>query len=285
MAGDADVLFWLEAYNKLSQEIIDDNTNSFYRVKRNGRHVLRVVLSTTPKIPGTLLSFGRSGCDVTLPNNHMWSKEHCYFYLNTSSSVLILRDRSGTQSTQVALTGDGELKKYRLQGAPRQRALLPTIPVIVYIGKAVFRIVWRVPRDAGADESLEQAKKNFAQRPIPPELALTDRTFQTRDKGDYDLRSQYTPTVASQYDGLPRIVHEKVGYLGAGAFGTVHKTVDLDTGRVFAVKTSNRLINDDDPKKSMKEEVEVLSKLSHVSVYCSVKVIPTNSHAAEHSPI
>ncbi len=232
-----------------------------------GRRVLKVGLQTSPKVSGRLISFGRDPAsnDLILPNR-IFSKNQCHFYFNRSSSALILRDTSSTKSTQVRYLDLDNDSIYRLQGDPRQRVLLTTHQIVMQIGPAQFRIIWRVPKEPSARQALEQAKAVFAQKQVAPELDLTFLDLQSLPSTAYELRSHYTPSVASQYQKLPKIVHEKLNLLGSGTFGTVHKTVDLNTGNLLAVKTSKHGIDDSKYKKSLKREVEILAQLSHVSL-------------------
>lgn len=66
----------------------------------------------------------------------------------------------------------------------------------------------------------------------------------------------------------------KICQLGSGDFGTVHKAIDIDSGKLIAVKIIERPINASKRKQedwrkasynALKREVENLSKISHVS--------------------
>jgi serine/threonine protein kinase len=64
----------------------------------------------------------------------------------------------------------------------------------------------------------------------------------------------------------------KVGRLGSGQFGEVHKAINVDSGRLMAVKILRRparISKQDEWKTSvyyaLKREVETLSSISHVS--------------------
>jgi hypothetical protein len=273
MAGEG-VLLWLEAANAPARDIIALEANSLYRVEIGSRRVLKVGLQTSPKVSGRLVSLGRdpSSNDLLLPDR-IFSKNHCHIYLNESSSALILRDTSSTKSTQVTYLELADDRLYRLQGDPRQRVLLTTHRILMHVGPAQFRIIWRVPKELDARQALEEAKAAFAKKQVAPELDLTFLDLQSLPSTAYELRSYYTPSVASQYQKLPKIVHEKQRLLGSGAFGKVYETVDLNTGSLLAVKTSNRGIDDSKYKRSLKREVEILAQLSHVSVPCPIAFV------------
>ena len=64
----------------------------------------------------------------------------------------------------------------------------------------------------------------------------------------------------------------KVGMLGSGQFGEVHKAIDVDLGKFMAVKIMQRpagISKQEDWRISLyyalKREVETLSEISHVS--------------------
>lgn len=139
MAGEG-ILFWLEAINAPAQNIVDLDPNSFYRVEIGGRRVLKVGLQTSPKVSGRLISFGRDPAsnDLILPDR-IFSKNHCHFYLN-KSSALILHNTSSTKSTQVKCLELDDDSIYRLQGDPRQRVLLTAHQIVMQIGPAQFQI-------------------------------------------------------------------------------------------------------------------------------------------------
>ncbi|CZR69589.1 uncharacterized protein PAC_19489 [Phialocephala subalpina] len=66
--------------------------------------------------------------------------------------------------------------------------------------------------------------------------------------------------------------------LGSGQFGTVHKAIDVDSGKFMAVKIlerSTRASKQEDWKQSLyyalKREVETLSEISHVEIFMGLK--------------
>ncbi|KAL5370727.1 hypothetical protein PMIN02_013079, partial [Paraphaeosphaeria minitans] len=55
--------------------------------------------------------------------------------------------------------------------------------------------------------------------------------------------------------------------LGAGSFGVVYRAVDVDSGKLIAVKIVKQV---DSQALQLKREVELLSQLDHVSIACPV---------------
>jgi hypothetical protein len=154
---------------------------------------------------------------------------------------------------------------HKLQGKPRQRVLRRGHPMLLHIGSAHFRIVWGIRGDVAMERALEAAKTKLADKNFAQSLDLTvaDDPYSSLPPTAYELRSQYTPSVGSQYQNLPKIVHEKLEEKGGGGFGTVHKTVDLSTGELWAVKTCNDFISAKS-RPLLKREVEILASLTHV---------------------
>lgn len=56
--------------------------------------------------------------------------------------------------------------------------------------------------------------------------------------------------------------YKKLTELGAGSFGTVHKAIDVDTGKFMAVKILRG--PSEGNRDALKREVEILSTLKHV---------------------
>jgi hypothetical protein len=177
--------------------------------------------------------------------------------------VSYIASESESESTKDA-------RVYRLQGTPRQRVVLTGMGIaIADIGGVSFELFCPTQQNPGLPNEIDQAAAAFAQRQLPPELEFTDMALIDIPEEAYETRSQHTPTVATQYQKLPMITHEKSTFLGQGALETVYKTTDLYTGDVYAMKTSSH-----DPTNSnsayktiLKREAEILSQLSLVSVH------------------
>lgn len=268
---DTEVLFWLASAENdpTAQRIIDDEANSSFRVTQDGRSFLAIGLQGTSKLPGRLASFGRDPTqnDIIL-TERLYSRNHCHIFFNASTTHLILRDTSGTKATQVVYksTNNAENKKLQLQDDPRQRILLYKSDLILIIGSAHFQVMWRDLSEPQVRQKVEASRKAFALQRVSPELDVTSLELQRFRPKQYETRSAYTPDVGSMFKRLPMITHEKIKFLGQGAFGTVHEIIDLHTGNVWAVKTSGKKGgNNNSYKEALKREVEVLAFLSHVS--------------------
>lgn len=127
---EPNTLLWLIPHNVPAAAIVEDSRNKFRfrEISRTSRKnsdpepALRVGFNDVPKVPGQLVSFGRDPArnDIIL-SERRFSKNHCHLQIHQQSSEIILRDTSARATTQLILE-DG-LKKYFLQGIPRQRVL------------------------------------------------------------------------------------------------------------------------------------------------------------------
>src|SRR5437762_4109147 len=127
---DNKIIFWLIPGNEAAKTIVSDSANQHWVQVIEDTNCLRVGLDCVAKVPGRLITFGRdpARADILL-RPRTFSKDHCHFFLNPESGVLLLRDTSAcaTQITvpEAELPSAQDTRIYQLQGAPRQRVVLP----------------------------------------------------------------------------------------------------------------------------------------------------------------
>ncbi|KAK2756232.1 hypothetical protein FQN54_005640 [Arachnomyces sp. PD_36] len=263
---EPNTLFWLIPQNPPAAAIVGDPRNKFRfremsRSKGNVEPTLRVGFDDTPKIPGQLISFGRDPArsDVIL-SERRFSKTHCHLHVHRQSSEIVLRDTSARATTQLIL--EDSLKKYFLQGIPRQRVLPRLQNIGIRIENAEFEILWAKSSD---DES-RAARIAFAAQKLPDELAATSFTVDTQPETAHFTRVQ-TPQIPELLQRAGFLEHHKHMFLGAGSFAQVHQTVDLSSGDLFAVKTisfdPNKPLEEKRKKELYKREIELHSRISH----------------------
>lgn len=172
-----------------------------------------------------------------------------------------------------------------LHGGPphRQRVIPKTTAdpriVIMVWSEAQFAFKWPL---IGKDEP--QTSEKFSLRAnslaVPgatitdPAMPASEMARQFSRKAQYQLPSQYTPSVKSTT--ACDINFHRYHCMGEGSFGVVHKVVDLRTGDIWALKEI-KIINNaphgseverqrlHERAESLKKEVETIFLLKHVS--------------------
>lgn len=202
----------------------------------------------------TLATIGRYGTDVVIEGSNI-SRIQCSFELQQATGFIMLYDRSTCQTTQVY--GDNATP-FELGRCPRRVLLWNKLNTYLGIGGATydlfqFEIYWN--RDAFEVEA------QISTREDNPLFAVTDHE---------------TPTLIRQTRIQINNQDLKIRYiclddLGCGQFGEVKKAVNVDSGKVMAVKRIKR----PEPKchtdawPIINWEVEALTHISHV---CSTPI-------------
>ena len=95
------------------------------------------------------------------------------------------------------------------------------------------------------------------------------RLARTVDDADTEVPSQRQTRIHTPGQGLRKRHFPSEGKLGSGQYGTVRKTIDLDSGRLMAVKTLqrqgewNQVKWEQSQYYALKREIETLSKVVH----------------------
>lgn len=256
--------FSLYAVDDEALRIINDPRNaSLKQPGPNGRPCFVIGDDHTSKSCGNLLSIGRNEetSDVYLGSSRYYSGTQCYIYVHPLSGEYVLRDKSGSKSTVLEVEGDHD-KKYTLQGDPRRRVLPRGRSARICCRKATFHIWW--PDAALPSEQLR----------VPQVNEVVERSTVERQSAlppPRETRVQ-PPKLPDGVQQLEKIDHEVRRNLGSGAFGQVKLTVDLDSGRLLAVKRiSVPPENEKRAKQAAKTEVHLLAKLAHVSTLVVTK--------------
>jgi hypothetical protein len=101
--------------------------------------------------------------------------------------------------------------------------------------------------------------------------AENPRLAQTVDGALTVLPSKRMTRIHTHGEQKLRMRYEELGTLGSGQFGTVHKCIDVDSGKFMAIKvlTRPRWISEqgwgEELHRTLKREVETLSEINHVS--------------------
>lgn len=245
----------------------------------NGKLVLDVghVRSKSGDV-NTIVEIGRNG-DI-LVNASNISKVQCSFGMDPSTGIIMFYDHSSSHSSQVyCCSHEGSDEKVIPFEAnpPRRVVVMQGINTIIGMGGVnkdlfVFQLLW--PDKSDYLQSMEKVKSRGALalqvNQVNPRFARTTEYY-----ADTDAPTQrYTRVHTTGHQQL-KMRWKSIDTLGSGQFGDVHRGIDMDSGRVMAVKTlrkpsswsgerwKHHLL--DKPKR----EVENLSRLTHVST-CSL---------------
>jgi hypothetical protein len=265
-------LFSLIPLNKrAAEDVINDADNrhlvSFVpgaRNRLNSQEVARglnIGFQIGSKSSHTLATIGRNG-DIIVEGSSI-SRIQCSFEIQKDTEEIFLYDRSSAWSTQ---TFGPNAQPFELERPDRRVIVAEEVNNQFGIG--------------GARCDLFQFEIYWHKRPPNLQEQITDREDHPRftrtvdDEAPTALPSKrvtriHTPVFRNPgVQGLAKkIRYYKKEELGSGAFGKVRKAVDVDSGRIFAVKQVKW------PKcgpqsyqyTMLKREVEILAGMSHVS--------------------
>ncbi|ERT00366.1 serine/threonine protein kinase [Sporothrix schenckii ATCC 58251] len=245
-------LFFLNPLNRAAYEVAGNDSN---------KHLLwepRVFgighVASKSGNPTVLATIGRDG-DIYIPDENI-SRVHCSFELDADTGIVMLYDRSNSQTTQ---TVGNDAFPFEF-GRPRKVVVMPDINTTFGIGgirsdKYQFTIVW--PDDTAA---LQQRKSAMLQP--NPRLARTLDLLRDTALPTGMLTRIHTPGGPSPDTIRFKTIGEK---LGSGSFGEVSKAVNVDTGQLLAVKDIKQAGRLQNPREwlYLKREIQALSSISH----------------------
>ncbi|EEH06284.1 serine/threonine-protein kinase ppk11 [Histoplasma capsulatum G186AR] len=170
----------------------------------------------------TLATLGRSGADVTVEGSSI-SRIQCSFELNPDSHVVMLYDRSNSQTTQVF----GEDAIPFETGRIRRIAVEPRLNTRFGIG--------------GVRSDLVQFELQWHRRTFDVEEQVNNqvdnpRLTRTVDDIPTVLPSQRLTRIHTPGNRLLNIRYMEMNQLGAGTISEVWKAVDADSGNILALK-------------------------------------------------
>jgi hypothetical protein len=233
----------------------------------NGTLALDVGFHLHGKSSKTLATLGRGvDADIYVEGSGI-ARVQCSFEIDLDTGVVMLYDRSIAQSTQVSGENATPFEYERIRKVLVQKELNTKIGMGGERRDLVqFELEWHQDPTKTA-ETIKNYDALPCGRVENPRLARTVNEAPT----DLPSRRETRPHTPGQRQLKMRYV--TVGpQLGSGQFGTVHKAIDVDSGKFMAVKILQRPTRAsklEDWKQSLyyalKREVETLSKISHVS--------------------
>lgn len=223
-------------------------------------------ISARPR-PQVMVEVGRDA-DLILPGSTI-SKVHFSFEVHPESRQIVFYDRSRLRNTKIDPDG------FRTDGDFRQVVLRPGIAYTISAGgeradQYIFDLVW--PKESA--NVLEETKKGYQ---MAEARAQNPRWARTVEEGPMELLSWYNTRLHTPTIGAVQRTAEVEQRLGEGSYGIVHKGVDLDSGRLVAIKevilppTAGFVPSSEE--SMLRREVKILSSISHVCSYARSPLI------------
>ena len=259
-------LFSLKPLNERAKKVAEHSYNQHLASKlSDGTTVLDIGFHIRSRSRNTIATLGRGDTDIFVDGSNI-SKLQCSFEIESTTNLVMLYDRSHSQSTQVFGSNATPFEHGRLRQVVVQHLLNDVLGMGGIEKNAVqFQLVWKQNPSQMMDivRNREGVTNNYGEN---PRMARTTDDLETVPPSQMQTRI-HTPG--------PRQLtmrYLKVDRLGAGQFGVVYKAINIDTGKFLAVKIFQRPEQASAQaawKESMyyalKHEVEALSHINHVS--------------------
>lgn len=254
-------LFSLRPFNERAVAVLHHESNEhLVSWLKNSRELALDIGHIRPASgdSATLATLGRNG-DVFVEGSSI-AKIQCSFEIDLDTKVVMFHDRSHSQTSQVSGESATPFEYGRLRKVVVQ-ADVNTIIGMGGVGRNLiqFELVWHCL-------ATETPARVIKYR----EVALEDNPHLARTMHETDTNppSRMETRIHTPGSQPLKIRFAPIGdMLGAGAFGKGYKVVDVDTGKIMAVKVMERPLVAAAQKEWMKlkREVEILSRVTHVS--------------------
>ncbi|OJD15570.1 STE protein kinase [Emergomyces pasteurianus Ep9510] len=199
----------------------------------------------------TLATLGRSGADITVDGPSI-SRIQCSFEVLPEINTVMLYDRSNSQTTEVCGPGAISFEPGRLRRIVVRHDINNMFRIRSSESDLIqFRLVWHRP-----DFNSTYEVKNRVE--IPEKARTVDFVQTTAPSGPFT-------TIQSPTGQAPRIRYASLLELGRGTFGEVSKVIDVDSGRIMAVKSIQASLGGFNPAEMerMRREIHALDHCSH----------------------
>lgn len=228
----------------------------------------------------TLATIGRGhGADIYISNTHI-SKIQCYFDFNPDTGIVMIHDVSNSMGPTMKFIGQNA-KSFEPNRRPWQVAVTPSVNTELAMGgpnrdSYLFELIWHHTSKAEQYGKLHGSVYNILDPRAADTLYLASIVDVTMVSDFISSRAAVTAQqtrVTSRLHTVPsspntgKIRFDVINGLGSGTFGAVTKAVDVDTGRLIAIKKIRIKKNGNAPARNdvWVAEVNSLSNLVHVS--------------------
>ncbi|CAK7199526.1 hypothetical protein SEUCBS139899_002206 [Sporothrix eucalyptigena] len=261
------VVFRLKPLNHRAKEVVRHPLNA-HLVTDDGQGYLEIGVIPSKVNDGvTLATFGRDG-DVFMEGRTV-SRLQCAFEIDPISRVVMFYDKSHNNSSAVhSMDGHGIApggvlpKVFPFQyGRPRKVYVGPYAnPVIGMCGEhrdlVLLRLIW----SEDAQEAIARKANRLSMRGVAnvPQLAKTIDDTETAPETTRVTRI-HTPAL-----GHAMLIRYQIwDVLGEGSSGVVHRVIDVDTGKIMALKTLKQSATTAAEWAVCQREVKILAEISH----------------------
>lgn len=259
-------LFSLQPLNEQAKKVASHPYNQHLTSRLNdGTIVLDIGFHIRSRSHHTIATLGRGNADIFVEGTNI-SKIQCSFEIEPTTNVIMLYDRSHGRTTKVSGQNATPFENGRLRQVVVQKNLNDVLGMGGKTQDVVkFQLLWYENTCLTKErvKELECTANDYEENRC---LARTADELETLLPSQMQTRI-HTP-------GLPQLKmrYMKIERLGSGQFGVVYKAIDIDTGRLLAVKIFQQpehASKEAEWRKTLyyalKREVEALSKISHVS--------------------
>ena len=291
-------VFLLCPENQYATEIVQDAANRDRR-----RYLdpdipcLRIGLDQQPKTPPHLVRFGRHERNDVILNNRFSRNDQCYFDFNKETGELLLHDVSENGDTRLCEQKGLVVGLDQLWKRPRQCVVVlapdpyrdpeedPNREWIFTIRSAEFRLIPRRTQGQGeaafteerlafagqpdSERTYEKTIQQFITLGLKPDALTT--TYKPPSMATYNPHNTRFST-RHQPEENQVIRYTKLGRLGSGGQGEVHKVVDMHTGdhhacKIVAIRTEIPqwgIHSEKDFRARVEREVDLVQQIKHV---------------------
>ncbi|TWU74326.1 hypothetical protein ED733_005936 [Metarhizium rileyi] len=296
---DSGTVFYLIPFNndQYAWDVILDSANrnrqvcGIPHIKWN-QLALRIGLDQQPKNPPYLVKFGRGHQNDVVLNNYFSRNDQCYFDFNKATGELLLHDiseRNDTDLCAIDIHIDEHGQERRHDGNHDGPAV--ERQWILAMRRANFCLVAPKWQGQPGEATLLRGRLAFAGQPDPDQTieetreCVSTADLQSLQPGALTTTYQVTTTLGInphntrfrtplEPEGSEEMRFTKLGVLGRGGQGLVHKVVDMYTGehyacKVIAVKAEipeSRIFSERAFKQRVEREVKLVQSLKHAHI-------------------
>ncbi|KAL1873034.1 hypothetical protein Daus18300_004175 [Diaporthe australafricana] len=251
------VLFYMRPIGDAAKAVLKDPENAYLldRASPDPRFAIGHFQSKSGSRT-TLVTIGRNG-DIVLRGNS-YSREQCSFGVDPNTHVIMFYDDSSAGTSSVLGPDSMAIRPQQ----PRKVVVQPDLNTMIGMGGVnrdliTFQLDWPFKSPATMKRIEQRDVKSLAQN---PKFARTNS-----DNAVTAAPTMPQTRIHTSLPNRPMIRWAKIDGIGAGAFGEVNRAVDVDSGRLIAVKIIKirRNQNQEAFFRLLKREVEAIGRIEH----------------------